>query len=231
MSQNTLLNHVINDQLADMPIEKRLEWIWSNYPKSVIASSFGLSTVAIMDMYYRRLGIRIPVIFLDTLYHFRKTLNLVEEMQEKYNLDLRVFRPPDAKTRKEFEAKYGSNLWEQDVNRFHELTKLRQIRKALEGYEAWITGIRRDQSTGRCAARIIRWDAKYNLVKINPLADWTLEQVFSYIESHQVPYNPLHDQGYLSIGDEPLTSPVGEKEHQRAGRWRGLAKSECGLHL
>lgn len=221
----------INTQLEIMPIDKRLQWMWSNFRRSVMASSFGLSTVALMDMCYRRLSFRIPVIFLDTLYHFPETLHLVHDVRQKYNLNLRIYRPIDADTREAFEAQYGPNLWEKDIERFHALTKLRQMRMALQGHDAWITGLRRDQSATRRTTRLVQWDAKYGLVKINPLADWSFEQVFTYIREHDVPYNPLHDQGYLSIGDEPLTEPAKDWRNHRAGRWPGLRKTECGLHV
>jgi phosphoadenosine phosphosulfate reductase len=101
----------------------------------------------------------------------------------------------------------------------------------LSGRQAWITGIRREQSETRRYAQPVEWDAAFGLVKINPLVTWTNDQVWSYLRAHDVPYNPLHDQGYPSIGCEPCTSPVGEGEVGRAGRWRGRDKTECGLHV
>ncbi len=231
MRQQTDKYTFLNGQLERLPVDKRLQWVWSNFRRPVMASAFGLSTVVLMDMCYRRLEFRIPVVFLDTLYHFQETLQLAEDMRQKYRLNLTIHRPTDADTREAFEAQHGAKLWERDLERFHELTKLRQMRMALWDHDAWISGLRRDQSPERRNARLIHWDTKYGLVKINPLADWTLEQVFTYIRAHHVPYNALHDQGYLSIGDEPLTEPVKNRAHQRAGRWPGLQKTECGLHV
>jgi len=231
MDHNRINYEFINTQLENMSIDKRLQWIWLNFRRPIMASSFGLSTVALMDIYYRRLGFRIPVIFLDTLYHFPETIRLVQEMRQKYDLNLRIYRPTGAETRETFEAQYGPNLWEQDIERFHELTKLQQMRRALQSHDVWITGVRRDQSLIRRHTKLIHWDEKHGLVKMNPCADWSLQQVFSYVREHEVPYNRLHDRGYLSIGDEPLTEPVADRTNQRAGRWPGFRKTECGLHV
>jgi len=221
----------LNNQFGAISLQQRLSLLERMYPNLVIASSFGLSTLVIIDMYYRRLKLRIPVIFLDTLYHFDETLATAERVCEKYSLDFRRYTPREAETREEFESLYGPNLWERDLQRFHELTKLRQMHEALADHDAWISGLRWDQSPERWGAAILHWDDKFGLYKLNPLADWTMDQVFEYIQTHEIPYNPLHDQGYLSIGDEPLTDPVGPFESMRAGRWRGLAKTECGLHV
>ncbi len=146
-------------------------------------------------------------------------------MAERYGLELRTYRA--APSRKEFEAVHGPKLWERDEERFHELTKVEPMRNALEGVDAWITGRRRDQSPTRASLLPIELETR---VKINPLAFWSLEDVWDFIRVHQVPYNPLHDLGYASIGDAPLTTPVRPGEHERAGRWRGSARLECGLH-
>jgi phosphoadenosine phosphosulfate reductase len=102
--------------------------------------------------------------------------------------------------------------------------------RALEGRRAWITGIRRDQAPTRANARIVEWDDRFGLVKVNPLARWASEDVWRYIRSRRVPYNVLHDRGYPSVGCRPCTSPVAPGEDPRAGRWRGTEKTECGLH-
>jgi len=208
----------------------RLESALSEYDGIVIASSFGLEDVVILDIAYDRLGMSPPVVFLDTLYHFEETLELVESFEDEYGLDLRVYKPEGAETRQEFEKEYGECLWEKDVERFHEVTKLRQIDDALEKRDAWVTGIRREQAETRQKADAIEWDEPHGLVKVNPLVDWSREDVREYVERNGVPYNPLHDEGYLSIGDEPLTEPVGDGDDERAGRWSDSEKTECGLH-
>jgi len=208
----------------------RLERALDEYDEIVVAASFGLEDVAILDMVYDELGARPPVVFLDTLYHFDETLELVERFEDEYELDLRVYKPDGAETREEFEEEYGERLWEEGAERFHELTKLRQIDEALEGRGSWVTGIRREQAQTRANADAIEWDEAHGLVKVNPLVDWSRDDVREYVKENDVPYNPLHDEGYLSIGDEPLTEPVGEGDDERAGRWSGSEKTECGLH-
>lgn len=217
-----------NNEFKDLPAEQRLERAVEGFDDIVVASSFGLEDVAILDMLYSN-GLKIPVVFLDTLYHFDETLELVDRFKKEYGLDLEVYKPPEASTRSEFEEKHGE-LWKDDVERFHELTKLRQIEEALEGRDAWITGIRREQAKTREDSDFVEWDDKHGLVKINPIVDWGREEVWSYVRENNVPYNPLHDEGYPSIGDEPLTEPVEEGEKERAGRWKGSEKTECGLH-
>ena len=105
------------------------------------------------------------------------------------------------------------------------------LRRAVVGYDAWISAIRRDQTADRGKADVVQWDAKFNLVKVNPLLNWTKKDVWKFIVKHDVPYNPLHDQGYPSIGCWPCTQPVGDGEDERAGRWAGTVKKECGLHV
>jgi phosphoadenosine phosphosulfate reductase len=208
---------------------RRLERAFEEYEETVVASSFGLEDVAILDMVYDEIGMRPPVVFLDTLYHFEETLALVDRFEDEYGLDLRVYKP-DPETREAFEDEHGKRLWETDVERFHELTKLRQIDEALEGREAWVTGIRRQQADTRADADALEWDSAHEVVKVNPLVDWSREEVWDYIEENDVPYNPLHDQGYPSVGDEPLTEPVGDGDDERSGRWSDSDKTECGLH-
>ena len=209
--------------------EGRLRRALEEYDNIVVASSFGLEDVAILDIVYDEIGARPAVVFLDTLYHFDETLELVERFDDEYDLDLRVYKP-EKETREAFEREHGEALWEHDVEKFHELTKLKQIDEALEGRDAWVTGVRREQAETRANADAIEWDEAHGLVKVNPLVDWSREDVWEYIKENDVPYNPLHDEGYPSVGDEPLTEPVGEGDDERAGRWRGSDKTECGLH-
>jgi phosphoadenosine phosphosulfate reductase len=220
---------VRKEEYEGLDARERLKRALSEYDEAVVASSFGLEDVAILDMVYDGIGKSPPVVFLDTLYHFEETLELVERFEDEYDLDLRVYTPEN-ETREEFEREHGERLWERDVERFHELTKLRQIDEALEGRDAWVTGIRRQQAETRTGADAIEWDDAHGLVKVNPLVEWSCEEVWDYIEEKDVPYNPLHDEGYPSIGDEPLTEPVGEEDDDRAGRWSDSEKTECGLH-
>ncbi len=216
-------------EYESLDARERIERALGEYDEVVVASSFGLEDVAILDMVYDGLGANPPVVFLDTLYHFEETLELVERFEEAYGLDLRVYTP-EQETREEFEREHGEELWEHDIEKFHELTKLGQIDEALEGRDAWVTGVRRQQAETRAGADAIEWDDAHGLVKVNPLVEWSREDVWGYVEENDVPYNPLHDEGYPSIGDEPLTEPVGEEDDDRAGRWSDSEKTECGLH-
>jgi phosphoadenosine phosphosulfate reductase len=190
----------------------------------VVATSFGPSGMVNLHM-LAGIAPEVPVVFVDTLYHFEETLELANKVSEKYGLDVRIFRP--AESQREFERLHGQRLWERDLDKFHELTKVEPMARALEGVAGWITGRRRDQSKTRADMPHVEIG---NRIKVNPLASWTRKDVWTYIMKHDVPYNPLHDRGYTSIGDEPLTTPTQAGEDERAGRWRGQDRLECGLH-
>ena len=121
-------------------------------------------------------------------------------------------------------------MWKRDPDLCCRLRKVDPLKDLLKGLRAWVTAIRRDQSPSRSGVGVIEWDEKFGLVKINPLAGWSKRDVWNYITCFDVPYNPLHDQGYPSIGCVPCTTPVQIGEMSRAGRWRGKLKTECGLH-
>jgi phosphoadenosine phosphosulfate reductase len=190
----------------------------------VVATSFGPSGMVNLHM-LADIAPEVPVVFVDTLYHFEETLELANVVSEKYGLDVRIHRP--AESRAEFERMYGPRLRERDLERFHLLTKVQPMERALEGVSGWITGRRRDQAATRAEIRHVEIGDR---IKVNPLASWTRKDVWTYILDNEVPYNPLHDRGYASIGDAPLTTPVSAEEDERAGRWRGQDRVECGLH-
>ncbi|MGG6298006.1 phosphoadenosine phosphosulfate reductase [Leptolyngbya sp. AN02str] len=216
------------------PIEI-LEWVVSNIPTGLVqASAFNVDDMVITDILYRQVKVPnpVPVMFLDTLYHFPQSLELVAKAKETYNLNLQVYKTLEANTREEFVAKFGEALWETDVRAFHRVTKIEPLNRGLDELNAiaWITGRRRDQAVTRTRLEIFEIDPN-NRLKINPIATWTRKESWAYVAEHGVIYNPLHDQGYPSIGDEPLTTPVAEGEDERAGRWRGMGKTECGIHM
>ena len=189
-----------------------LAWCIENIPTGFVqASAFNVDDLVITDILYRDLQRRIPVIFLDTLYHFPQSIELVAKAKDLYNLDLKTYKIPDVDTREAFAAKYGEALWDKDITQFHQ-------------------GRRRDQAHTRSDMPVFELDGKQRL-KVNPLASWTRKESWAYVFEHNVIYNPLHDQGYPSIGDEPITTPVAEGEDERAGRWRGTGKTECGIHI
>jgi len=212
-----------------------LAWCLDHIPAGLVqTTAFSINGMVIMDLLYRELqaGDSVPVIFLDTLHHFPETLELAQKAQEIYGFDLRVYKARHADSRAEFAARYGENLWETDVDRFYQLTKVEPLEQGLRELKAvaWITGRRRDQSHTRAHIPIFEWD-KQGRLKINPLARWSRKDSWAYIAEHGVIYNPLYDQGYASIGDQPMTTPVADGETERAGRWRGSSKTECGIHI
>lgn len=212
-----------------------LSWCAENIPTGFVqTSAFNVDDMIVTDILYREIKPTppVPVLFLDTLYHFPQTLELVAKAKALYNLDLQVYKILDVDSREAFAARYGEALWDQDVQQFHHLTKIEPLQRGLAELNAigWITGRRRDQAVTRADMPVFEIDGNGRL-KINPLANWTRKESWAYVFEHDVIYNPLHDQGYASIGDEPLTTPVGEGEDERAGRWRGLGKTECGIHI
>lgn len=210
-----------------------LAWCVEHLPTGLVqASAFNVDDMVITDILYRDLKRRVPVIFLDTLYHFPQTLELVAKAKELYNLDLKTYKIPDIDSREAFSTKYGEALWDKDISQFHQLTKIEPLQRGLAELNsiAWITGRRRDQANTRSDMPVFELDGKQRL-KVNPIASWTRKETWAYVFEHNVIYNPLHDQGYPSIGDEPITTQVAEGEDERAGRWRGMGKTECGIHI
>jgi phosphoadenosine phosphosulfate reductase len=165
---------------------------------------------------------------LDTGYQFNETLELRDRIARRYGIDVSLERPET--TVEEYERAHGGPLHQSDPSRCCGDRKIAVIRRVLTRFDAWMSGIRRDQSPDRSAAPIVGWDHKFNVVKISPLANWTKSKVWDAIMREDVPYNPLHDQGYISIGCWPCTRAISFGEDERAGRWSGTAKTECGLH-
>ncbi|MBD2461286.1 phosphoadenosine phosphosulfate reductase [Oscillatoria sp. FACHB-1407] len=231
----TLDLEALNKQYDTAHPSEVLAWCVANLPTGLVqTSAFNVDDLVITDILYRQLkpANPVPVMFLDTLYHFPQTLELVAKAKDLYNLNLQTYKIPDVDSREAFQAKYGDALWETDVAQFHHLTKIEPLQRGLQelGAIAWITGRRRDQAVTRADMPVFELDGNQRL-KVNPLAAWTRKQSWAYVAEHNMIYNPLHDQGYASIGDEPLTTPIAEGEDERAGRWRGMGKTECGIHI
>jgi phosphoadenosine phosphosulfate reductase len=216
----------LNRQFQDAHPREVLRWAAGAFPAGRVAmsSTFGPGGMVLIHMMAEE-GLHFPVLFVDTLYHFPETLQHAERVRAHYGLELRIFRPAESK--EAFEALHGPRLWERDEELFHRLTKVDPMKAALEGVDAWINGRRRDQAPTRAGISIVE---KNGRTKLNPLALWTLDQVWEFVMVNRVLYHPLHDEGYASIGDEPLTTPTLPGEHERAGRWRGSTRTECGLH-
>ncbi|MGQ0666014.1 MAG: phosphoadenylyl-sulfate reductase [Nitrospiraceae bacterium] len=196
----------------------------------VLACSFGAEDVALMDMVHR-IDPDAPLFYLDTDFLFPETYATRDRIIERYNLKpSQVIQVKSLLTPERQAELHGEALWAREPDRCCQLRKVEPLARMLRGFDAWITGIRRDQAPTRANAKLIEWDEKFQLVKVNPLAKWTWADVWAYIRVHDVPYNPLHDQHYPSIGCTYCTAPVAAGEDPRAGRWKNFAKTECGLH-
>jgi phosphoadenosine phosphosulfate reductase len=198
------------------------------YPKLTMATAFGAEGCCIMHM-LAEIEPHVRIFNLDTGYQFPETLALRERIRERYGIEVEMVRPE--MTVVEYETEHGGPLYRIRPDQCCHDRKVLPLRQAVVGYEAWISAIRRDQTAHRAVAGVVQWDAKFDLVKINPLLGWTRSDVWRFILDHDIPYNPLHDQGYPSIGCYPCTVPVGEGADERDGRWAGTVKKECGLHV
>ena len=170
----------------------------------------------------------VNVVFLDTGYHFAETIGTRDWISSVLPITLVNVTPPQ--TVAEQDLSFGPKLHDRDPDLCCELRKVKPLAEALAGFEAWGSGVRRDESPTRAATKLVDWDAKRGMVKVNPMAAWTQDVVDAYIAEHQIPVNPLFEIGYGSIGCAPCTRPVAPGEDPRAGRWAGRGKTECGLH-
>ncbi|WP_127583956.1 phosphoadenylyl-sulfate reductase [Paenibacillus koleovorans] len=207
--------------------EALLAWAVDTFPNITFACSFGAEDVVLIDMLHKtRPGT--AVFYLDTNLHFQETYETRDKLVERYNVPFTQVLPK--LTLEEQAAKHGEEMWKSDANGCCNIRKVEPLTEILGQYEAWITGIRRDQAPTRANAKKVEYDTKFGLVKFNPLASWTTDDVWNYIRQHDVPYNALHDNYYPSIGCEKCTRQVLPGEDPRAGRWSGNEKTECGLH-
>lgn len=220
----------VNRRLEGASPEEILAWALKQFPgKVTLACSFGgVSGMVLLDMTLK-LDRTVPVFYADTDFLFPETYELRDLVAEKYGIEPQAFK--SALTPLEQAAQYGEALWLRDPNLCCDLRKVEPTGRALEGFDAWITGIRRDQSSTRKEVAVVEWDAKFGLIKVNPLAAWDEAQTRAYLAEHDVPYNPLNDQGYPSLGCTHCTRAVAEGEDPRAGRWAGFDKTECGIHF
>lgn len=215
---------------AKQPQEVLAAAIGRYAPKIVLACSFGAEDVVLVDMVHR-IDPSIPLFYLDTDFLFPETYAVRDRMIEQYHLNpAQVLQVKSLLTPECQAEQHGEALWATDPDRCCQLRKVEPLTRVLKGFDAWITGIRRDQAPTRANAKLIEWDAKFQLVKVNPLAKWTWGDVWTYIKVYEVPYNELHDRNYPSIGCTHCTKPVMPGEDPRSGRWQGSAKTECGLH-
>src|SRR4051812_20509813 len=217
-----------NERLEGSTPREILRWaVETFFPRLTMATAFGPEGCVILHM-LAEIEPRVRVFNLDTGYQFAETLSLRDRIAERYGIEVELIRPES--TVAEYEARHGGPLYVTNPDQCCHDRKLVPLRRAVAGHEAWISAIRADQSAHRAKANVVGWDGKFGLVKVNPLLSWTKRDVWAFVVSNKVPYNPLHDQGYSSIGCWPCTRPVSPGQDERAGRWAGQAKTECGLH-
>jgi phosphoadenosine phosphosulfate reductase len=208
--------------------EDLLTWAGQEFtPDIAMASGFGAEGMVLIDM-ASRVCANLPVFTIDTDFLFPETYDLIGRVEKRYGI--KVERVRSALTPGEQELAHGAALWSRNPDQCCNLRKVEPLRRKLSGLRAWITAIRRDQTPDRAAAGKVEWDTKFGLYKINPIADWSAPMVWDYIQQNQVPYNPLHDRNYPSVGCTHCTRPIQIGEDPRAGRWSGFNKTECGLH-
>jgi len=208
--------------------EEILTWAVDRYgDKFSMATAFGPEGMTIIAM-LAKISPKTWVFNLDTGYQFKETLALRDKVAEQYGIEVEMLKPE--LTVFEYEKLHGGPLYEKNPNQCCGDRKLAVLRNAASGMHAWASAIRRDQSPDRSVAPIVGWDKKFHLVKISPLANWTKKHVWDRIVKEKIPYNPLHDAGYTSIGCWPCTRAVQFGEDDRSGRWSGTGKTECGLH-
>ncbi len=208
--------------------EEILTWAVQRYfPRFTMATGLGPEGCVIISM-LAKIEPRVYIFNLDTGYQFRETLELRERMNEKYGIHIDLQRPELSVL--DYERLHGGPVYARDSDRCCHDRKIVVLHRVAVNFDAWATGIRRDQSPTRADTPIVKWDKKFGLVKVSPLAGWTKKDVWKRIVGEQVPYNPLHDENYPSIGCQPCTRAVQPGEDERAGRWSGSTKTECGLH-
>jgi phosphoadenosine phosphosulfate reductase len=210
-------------------LDEILEWAAQRFsPSLVMTSNFGAEGIVVIDR-LARIAPETPVIYLETGFQFEETDRLKERIRERYRINIveqRAELSVDEQNRL-----YGEKLYERDPDKCCRIRKVEPLKKALAGYDGWIAALRRDQSPTRANIGVVEWNKRHGLVKIHPLATWTRRDVWDYIVRNNLPYHPLHDDGYSSIGCIPCTKRVAVGAHERSGRWEGQGKLECGIHL
>lgn len=205
-----------------------LVWALQTYGDDLtVVTSLGPQTLVAIDILHQ-LGASVEITLIDTGLLFAQTHALRRRLQARYQRSIQVLRP--SLTLAEQSQGHGAALWERDPDACCQMRKVEPLRRALEGKAAWVTGLRRDQSASRQQTQTFAWDTVHHMVKVSPLAWWSRQDVFHYLLQNQVPYNPLLDDGFTSVGCWPCTQASGGGD-ERAGRWRGFQKTECGLHI
>lgn len=219
----------LNAQLAPLSLADFLRWSQVTFGERLVqVTSFGPTGIVILD-HLVKINPDVAVTTIDTGFLFAETYALWERVEKRYNIRLTVIRPE--LTPQEQERLLGPMLWDLEPDVCCHERKVKPMAAAVASQHAWITGLRRDQSGARSQTPLVAWDARYELFKLSPLANWGKDDVWSYIRAHDLPYNPLHDSGYSSIGCTHCTRRPARADDERSGRWQGRMKTECGLHL
>jgi len=216
------------DELEALGAEELLVWASTEFGATLCLTCSWQKQSSVLVHMVASLPHRPAIVELDTHLFFRESYETRDRLVERY--DLALLRP-HIPTIAEQHRSEGPNLWETNPDRCCHVRKVEPLIEALAPFSAWISGIRRDQSPSRATIRKVQWSERYGVWKIHPLADWDERRVWTYIAANEIPYNPLHDVGYRSIGCIPCTRPTAAGEEERAGRWAGSDKLECGLHL
>ncbi|AWB95977.1 phosphoadenylyl-sulfate reductase [Agromyces badenianii] len=205
-----------------------IAWVAEHFATDAAAVACSMADAVLPHLVAAQLP-GVDVLFLDTGYHFAETRVTRDEVAR--GLDVRVVDVLPEQTVEQQDAEHGAQLFARDPGLCCARRKVEPLHDALSGYELWFTGVRRDEAPTRTGTPLVSWDERNGLVKVNPLAAWSFDELLDYAGAHQVPVNLLMSHGYPSIGCEPCTKPVAAGEDPRSGRWAGLAKTECGLHL
>lgn len=208
--------------------EQVIAWVAKNFSADAIAVACSMADAVLPHIVSTQIE-NVDVLFLETGYHFAETHATRNEVARA--LPIRVVDVLPKQTVAEQDAQYGEKLWSRDPNLCCALRKVNPLQDSLKNYELWFTGVRREEAPTRANTPLLTWDEKNGLIKVNPVAAWTFDELIDYATEHKVPLNLLLSNGYPSIGCEPCTKPVAEGEDPRSGRWAGANKTECGLHI
>lgn len=207
-----------------------VRWAYEHYGQGIVyACSFGIEGMVLLHI-INQVNPSANVVFLDTNVHFQETYDLIKKVRERFP-KLNIIEKQPEFTLEEQAKEHGDKLWEHNPNLCCQLRKIKPLEEVLTGRKAWISGLRREQSETRKNTQFVNQDHRFQSVKICPLIHWNWKEVWRYVYKHNLPYNPLHDIGYPSIGCETCTVRVQEGSDLRDGRWAGMTKTECGLHI
>ncbi len=218
----------LNERFEHARTEEILQWAWETFgPKVALSSSFQTQSIPLLHL-VSHICPQLPIIFLDTGFHFPTTLTFRDELQARLGLNIKIIHP--AIEKHQLIARYGQGLYRHDPDLCCYINKVEPMQKVISGFAGWISGVRRDQTTTRQALSVLAPQSK-GLLKIHPMLNWTKKDIWAYIDQYQLPNHPLFAQGYMSVGCAPCTRPIFAGQDERAGRWVGKNKLECGLHL